>query len=114
MTHRPARRRRRKHWGTASGGLPARRAQRSLGTACRWSSSSLCLFFKRACARCVSSVEFTLRHVSGGGAFAGGLAGRRSSSTSAVGARGAQLPSRSEEHTSELQSLLRISYAVFC
>src|SRR3546814_4956117 len=30
-------------------------------------------------------------------------------------ARGhARLPSRSEEHTSELQSLMRISYAVFC
>src|SRR3546814_7945911 len=26
----------------------------------------------------------------------------------------AQLPERSEEHTSELQSLMRISYAVFC
>src|SRR3546814_2792283 len=26
----------------------------------------------------------------------------------------APLPSRSEEHTSELQSLMRISYAVFC
>src|SRR3546814_4629507 len=26
----------------------------------------------------------------------------------------AQLPQRSEEHTSELQSLMRISYAVFC
>src|SRR3546814_1049700 len=25
-----------------------------------------------------------------------------------------QFPSRSEEHTSELQSLMRISYAVFC
>src|SRR3546814_5520592 len=25
-----------------------------------------------------------------------------------------QLPARSEEHTSELQSLMRISYAVFC
>src|SRR3546814_9605904 len=30
-------------------------------------------------------------------------------------AHGAQtLPARSEEHTSELQSLMRISYAVFC
>src|SRR3546814_5992661 len=31
-------------------------------------------------------------------------------------ARGAELPEtfRSEEHTSELQSLMRISYAVFC
>src|SRR3546814_10728408 len=27
---------------------------------------------------------------------------------------GTPLPSRSEEHTSELQSLMRISYAVFC
>src|SRR3546814_7338233 len=28
--------------------------------------------------------------------------------------RGAAMPVRSEEHTSELQSLMRISYAVFC
>src|SRR3546814_9232877 len=28
--------------------------------------------------------------------------------------RGARLAARSEEHTSELQSLMRISYAVFC
>src|SRR3546814_4139700 len=27
---------------------------------------------------------------------------------------GADVPERSEEHTSELQSLMRISYAVFC
>src|SRR3546814_9110428 len=27
---------------------------------------------------------------------------------------GLELPERSEEHTSELQSLMRISYAVFC
>src|SRR3546814_4945920 len=27
---------------------------------------------------------------------------------------GASIPTRSEEHTSELQSLMRISYAVFC
>src|SRR3546814_10550776 len=32
----------------------------------------------------------------------------------AVAARGALLFRRSEEHTSELQSLMRISYAVFC
>src|SRR3546814_2162317 len=31
-----------------------------------------------------------------------------------VGAAGLALLSRSEEHTSELQSLMRISYAVFC
>src|SRR3546814_2854706 len=28
--------------------------------------------------------------------------------------KGVELPKRSEEHTSELQSLMRISYAVFC
>src|SRR3546814_10520263 len=33
---------------------------------------------------------------------------------SASGASGVRRPSRSEEHTSELQSLMRISYAVFC
>src|SRR3546814_8664570 len=32
----------------------------------------------------------------------------------ALGALGLALPPRSEEHTSELQSLMRISYAVFC
>src|SRR3546814_6458832 len=31
-----------------------------------------------------------------------------------VGAQGGNLQERSEEHTSELQSLMRISYAVFC
>src|SRR3546814_4343351 len=40
------------------------------------------------------------------------------SSTSGAGyastARGSRLAGRSEEHTSELQSLMRISYAVFC
>src|SRR3546814_2656237 len=32
----------------------------------------------------------------------------------APGRRNVQEPGRSEEHTSELQSLMRISYAVFC
>src|SRR3546814_5372764 len=32
----------------------------------------------------------------------------------AVGYPGVRVPARSEEHTSELQSLMRISYAVFC
>src|SRR3546814_6206373 len=38
--------------------------------------------------------------------------GPKASATSASG--GASRSSRSEEHTSELQSLMRISYAVFC
>src|SRR3546814_7035204 len=41
---------------------------------------------------------------------------KRSSScaTRSPGARISCFPTRSEEHTSELQSLMRISYAVFC
>src|SRR3546814_5223886 len=31
-----------------------------------------------------------------------------------IGARLTNSPARSEEHTSELQSLMRLSYAVFC
>src|SRR3546814_9245110 len=31
-----------------------------------------------------------------------------------LGALRGEMPARSEEHTSELQSLMRISYAVFC
>src|SRR3546814_4364979 len=37
-----------------------------------------------------------------------------SSSCAAASVAGAGVASRSEEHTSELQSLMRISYAVFC
>src|SRR3546814_7736521 len=43
---------------------------------------------------------------------------RRDGATPSIGSNGAtqsrRTPSRSEEHTSELQSLMRISYAVFC
>src|SRR3546814_9974360 len=40
---------------------------------------------------------------------------RVSASDVEIGMRGAEdRPERSEEHTSELQSLMRISYAVFC
>src|SRR3546814_3923063 len=42
-------------------------------------------------------------------------AGRPASATQEVlGSRGAVAPKRSEEHTSELQSPMRSSYAVFC
>src|SRR3546814_978631 len=43
----------------------------------------------------------------------GGRSARRDPSPVA-GARSGDRPRRSEEHTSELQSLMRISYAVFC
>src|SRR3546814_10368655 len=40
--------------------------------------------------------------------------GREGQYPSRVGDGGKALAARSEEHTSELQSLMRISYAVFC
>src|SRR3546814_2164430 len=55
------------------------------------------------------------------GCFASRLAPRRagggappSQVRSGAGVQAARRPRRSEEHTSELQSLMRISYAVFC
>src|SRR3546814_9625684 len=43
-----------------------------------------------------------------------GTAGKGLGTSVAVHASGFDLQFRSEEHTSELQSLMRISYAVFC
>src|SRR3546814_3705954 len=45
-------------------------------------------------------------HIHRNGALCGRVTGRKSDTT--------QEGNRSEEHTSELQSLMRISYAVFC
>src|SRR3546814_8118637 len=43
-----------------------------------------------------------------------GLGGKPEDSASFLGAAHRSFMDRSEEHTSELQSLMRISYAVFC
>src|SRR3546814_9960181 len=43
-----------------------------------------------------------------------GRGGRRTAGGAGPGASARAARSRSEEHTSELQSLMRISYAVFC
>src|SRR3546814_5987614 len=48
------------------------------------------------------------------GAVPTGTAGLVAASTQRSTAGGADAGERSEEHTSELQSLMRISYAVFC
>src|SRR3546814_9784523 len=45
---------------------------------------------------------------------AGGSRHPRAAAAARRGNRPAHLSARSEEHTSELQSLMRISYAVFC
>src|SRR3546814_3171492 len=42
-----------------------------------------------------------------------GIGGARQSAQCSFGVKG-HIPGRSEEHTSELKSLMRISYAVFC
>src|SRR3546814_7548744 len=49
-----------------------------------------------------------------GAADAAGAAGGRDLRQLSRGQPGAVAADRSEEHTSELQSLMRISYAVFC
>src|SRR3546814_5407273 len=53
---------------------------------------------------------FPMKHMPTACCLLAGLAITASGTASAQDAR----PDRSEEHTSELQSLMRISYAVFC
>src|SRR3546814_4770504 len=45
---------------------------------------------------------------------AGSMRPRKSGTSTSIVSVGESLRDRSEEHTSELQSLMRISYAVFC
>src|SRR3546814_7455236 len=49
-----------------------------------------------------------------GGAVVGAVVGRKQPAGIGAADRHADVMLRSEEHTSELQSLIRISYAVFC
>src|SRR3546814_7420301 len=54
-------------------------------------------------------------HLGDGGGFLGrDRHARAMAERHVVGQAGDNMPLRSEEHTSELQSLMRISYAVFC
>src|SRR3546814_9501014 len=63
----------------------------------------------------VSPVIFVRRLAAGSRADAGSpLPGSTISTPTAEPSTDSQPASRSEEHTSELQSLMRISYAVFC
>src|SRR3546814_5214670 len=57
---------------------------------------------------------FSVTSRSGNGHGAAFSKARAARSTSASAKRGPTICRRSEEHTSELQSLMRISYAVFC
>src|SRR3546814_5474966 len=63
------------------------------------------------------AVELASAHQYGNGVAIftrNGHAAREFASAVEVGMVGVNVPIRSEEHTSELQSLMRISYAVFC
>src|SRR3546814_1603684 len=59
------------------------------------------------------AVPHRVRHLGAGGAHGGPAGGRLRPRAPRPGGR-LHLPERSEEHTSELQSLMRNSYAVFC
>src|SRR3546814_10333410 len=73
-----------------------------------WKSRSSPGIVAGACARDHKN-PFTLLLASGAGSHIRGLGYRAN-----MAQRPASLAERSEEHTSELQSLMRISYAVFC
>src|SRR3546814_9357568 len=61
-----------------------------------------------------SSTQPRSRAASGRPAIERGRRGGQSTEDGSVASRRAHAPHRSEEHTSELQALMRISYAVFC
>src|SRR3546814_8667571 len=61
-----------------------------------------------------TSWVFSSLHIAVGMAFVGAVIGEYMGSEAGVGYLILQAEGRSEEHTSELQSLMRISYAVFC
>src|SRR3546814_6229259 len=64
-----------------------------------------------------SPVRIGLTFVGGGGGYCRTFSAVRADSLSGIACRRDgewRLRMRSEEHTSELQSLMRISYAVFC
>src|SRR3546814_1196192 len=95
----------------------SRRPPRSTRTDTPFPYTTLCLSERRRC-----SAAVLLRVLLPGLRRAGPLAARRDHAQEGVAPRKSARPrfcrpfasKRSEEHTSELQSLMRISYAVFC
>src|SRR3546814_6675562 len=86
------------HWSTPTGLTKAMWAQR-MGI---WRQlASLSCWARHCSVNCVDAAIFT-------------SAPNRASLICWIWLHSARLPTRSEEHTSELQSLMRISYAVFC
>src|SRR3546814_2618939 len=77
-------------------------------------------FHEEALDRCVAIAVALMRHIATSGCLAraavaeGDFADYSGCWPKEIRQEIANLQSRSEEHTSELQSLMRISYAVFC
>src|SRR3546814_9753635 len=78
-----------------------------------WKSRSSPGIVAGACARDHKN-PFTLLLASGAGSHIRGLGYRANMAQRPASLAEAEASVRSEEHTSELQSLMRISYAVFC
>src|SRR3546814_19850098 len=92
--------------------LRTRRPPRSTRTDTRFPYTTL---FRSPGRSAAGLLRDDLRHVeSRPGAVPGILWRRRPQSPAAARRPGGDYASRSEEHSSELQSLMRISYAVFC
>src|SRR3546814_7696494 len=70
--------------------------------------------FQNASELMVGLAELGCEHLHLAGVESTLVRGKRRPCGNALGSRGQLCIGRSEEHTSELQSLMRISYAVFC
>src|SRR3546814_5578494 len=85
-------------------GSSARAKSRAAERSSSWSGVSLKSMLLSGGVRHASSQKFRLFD----------KVGERGHETAAIGSVDRAVIARSEEHTSELQSLMRISYAVFC
>src|SRR3546814_5286733 len=85
-----------------------------------WSSDVCSSDLVEGCPRALQCLQRRLETATGGDVEGGEQQGagerriRRQAEQRGCGRSRAGCPGRSEEHTSELQSLMRISYAVFC
>src|SRR3546814_7503500 len=78
------------------------------------SNGSCDQFLRRISVKRQSCIQQRARAVAGKGAHEHRLDSRPAKDFQRMIERSNEIGSRSEEHTSELQSLMRISYAVFC
>src|SRR3546814_2871762 len=78
------------------------------------SSSSFCSSMARRSVRRAAGVGFAIALGLGWGSAVARLSARAKAAGRLSDVRAGAVVARSEEHTSELQSLMRISYAVFC